>query len=65
MQENICELKIRSPYSTMSKKKKKDVLRPILQKNPKAMVKQISEETAESFLWLGKPDMAKEAVHLA
>ena len=59
-----CELKIRSPYSTMSKKKKKDVLRPILQKNPKAKVKQILEEVAESFLRLGKADMAKEAVHL-
>ena len=64
-EKHICELKIRSPYSTMSKKKKKDVLRPILQKNPKATVKQISEEAAESFLWLGKPDMAKEAVRLA
>ena len=63
--KHICELKIRSPYSTMSKKKKKDVLRPILQKNPKATIKQISEEAAESFLWLGKPNMAKEAVRLA
>ena len=26
--KHICKLKIRSPYSTMSKKKKKDVLRP-------------------------------------
>ena len=32
---------------------------------PKAMVKQISEEAAESSLQLGKPDMAKEAVRLA
>ena len=63
--KHICELKIRSPYSTMSKKKKKDVLRPILQKNPKTTIKQISEEAAESFLQLGKPDMAKEAVRLA
>ena len=63
--KHICELKIRSPYCTMSKKKKKDVLRPILQKNLKAMVKQISEEATESFLRLGKPDMAKEAVCLA
>ena len=61
---HTCNLKVRTPYSNMSKRTKKDVLKPILQKNPKATVKEISEETAESFLCMGNPTMAKEAVRL-
>ena len=40
-------------------------MRPILQKNPKATVKQISEQVAESFIHLENADMAKEAVRMA
>ena len=61
----MCNLKVRTPYSKMPMKRIKDVLRPILQKNPKATVKQISEQAAESFLHLGNADMAKEAVRMA
>ena len=60
-----CNLKVRAPYTTLSAVTKKDVLRPILQKNPKASLKQISEEAAEYFLRMGKPEMAKESVRLA
>ena len=62
---HTCNLKVRTPYSNMSKKTKKDVLRPILQKNPKATVKEISEQAAESFICLGNADMVKEAVQMA
>ena len=62
---HTCNLKVRTPYSNMSKRTKKDVLKPILQKNPKATVKEISEEAAKSFLCMGNPTMAKEAVRLA
>ena len=62
---HTCNLRVRTPYSNMSKRTKKDVLKPILQKNPKATVKEISEEAAESFLRMGNPNMAKEAVRLA
>ena len=62
---HTCNLKVRTPYSKMPMKRKKDVLRPILQKNPKATVKQISEQAAESFLHLGNANMAKEAVRMA
>ena len=60
-----CSLKVRALYTTLSTAMKKDVLRLILQKNPKASLKQISEEAAENFLRMGKPKMAKESVHLA
>ena len=60
-----CNLKDRTPYSAMSKKLKKEVLCPILEKNPKATVKQISESAAEHFLRIGKPEMAKQSVRLA
>ena len=62
---HTCNLKVRTPYSNMSKRTKREVLKPILQKNPKATVKEISEEAAESFLRMGNPTMAKEAVRLA
>ena len=62
---HTCNLKVRTPYLNMSTKRKKDVLRPILQKNPKATVKQISEQAAESFIRLGNAEMAKEAVQMA
>ena len=60
-----CNLKVRTPYSNISRSTKKYVLKPILQKNPKATIKEISEEAAESFLRMGNPTMAKEAVRLA
>ena len=60
-----CSLKQRAPYTTLSTATKKNVLRPILEKNPKASLKQISEEAAENFLRMGKPEMAKESVRLA
>ena len=61
----MCNLKVRTPYSNISKKTKKNVLSPILQKNPKATVKQISEQAVESYIHLGNADMAKEAVWMA
>ena len=62
---HTCNLKVRTPYSNMSRKRKKEVLMPILQKYPKTTVKQISEQAAESFIRLGNADMAKEAVRMA
>ena len=62
---HTCNLKNRAPYSAMSRKMKREVLHLILQKNPKATVKEISESATEHFLRIGNPDMAKEAVHLA
>ena len=57
-----CSLKIRSAYTVMPEKVKKAVLKPILQKNPRASTKQISEEAAENFLWIGKPNMAVQSI---
>ena len=62
---HTCDLKVRAPYTAMSRKAKKEVIKPILQKNPKATVKEISESAAEHFLRIGNPDMAKEAVRMA
>ena len=49
----------------MPEKVKKAVLKPILQKNPQATTKQISEEAAENFLRIGKPDMAVQSIQIA
>ena len=53
---------MRSAYTVMPEKVKKAVLKPILQKNPRATTKQISEEAAENFLRIGKPDMAVQSI---
>ena len=60
-----CSLKMRSAYTVMPEKVKKAVLKPILQKNPRASTKQISEEAAENFLRIGKPDMAVQSIRIA
>ena len=60
-----CSLKMRSAYTVMPEKVKKAVLKPILQKNPRATTKQISEEAAENFLRIGKPDMAVQSIRIA
>ena len=60
-----CSLKVRSPYNLMPEKMKKEVLKPILQKNPQATTKQISEEAAENFLCIGKPELARQSIRLA
>ena len=62
---HTCSLKSRSAYNLIPQKMKKAVLKPILQKNPRATTKQISEEAAEHFLRLGKPDMAIQSIRLA
>ena len=56
---------MRSAYTVMPEKVKKAVLKPILQKNPRATTKQISEEAAENFLRIGKPDMAVQSIRIA
>ena len=58
-------LKVRSAYNLMPEKMKKEVLKPILQKNPWATTKQISEEAAENFLCIGKPELARQSIRLA
>ena len=60
-----CSLRMRSAYTVMPEKVKKAVLKPILQKNPRATTKQISEEAAENFLRIGKPDMALQSIRIA
>ena len=60
--KHSCSLKMRSAYTVMPEKVKKAVLKPILQKNPWASSKQISEEAAENFLRIGKPDMAVQSI---
>ena len=62
---HTCSLKVRSPYNLMPEKMKKEVLKPILQKNPWATTKQISEEAAENFLRIGKPELARQSIRLA
>ena len=62
---HTCSLKVRSPYNLMPEKMKKEVLKPILQKNPRATTKQISEEAAENFLRIGKPELARQSIRLA
>ena len=62
---HTCSLKVRSPYNLMPEKMKKEVLKPILQKNPQATTKQISEEAAENFLRIGKPELARQSIRLA
>ena len=62
---HTCSTKIRTQYNKMPLGTKKSVLKPILEKNPKATVKQISEEAAEKFLLLGNPEMARQCVQLA
>ena len=57
---HTCSLRMRSAYTV-----KKAVLKPILQKNPRATTKQISEEAAENFLRIGKPDMAVQSIRIA
>ena len=49
----------------MPEKMKKEVLKPILQKKPQATTKQISEEAAENFLRIGKPELARQSIRLA
>ena len=46
-------------------RKNEEVLKPILQKNPRATTKQISEEAAENFLRIGKPELARQSIRLA
>ena len=60
-----CTLKRKASYTIIASPVKRSILKPILQKNPKATAKQISEEAAEKFLRLGRPDMAKESVKLS
>ena len=60
-----CTLKRKASYTIIASPVKRSILKPILQKNPKATAKQISEEAAEKFLRLDKPDMAKESVKLS
>ena len=62
---HTCSLKVRSAYNLMPEKMKKEVLKPILQKNPWATTKQISEEAAENFLYIGKPELARQSIRLA
>ena len=62
---HTCSLRMRSAYTVMPEKVKKAVLKPILQKNPRATTKQISEEAAENFLRIGKPDMAVQSIRIA
>ena len=62
---HTCSLRMRSAYTVMPEKVKKAVLKPILQKNPRATTKQISEEAAENFLRIGKPDMAVQSIWIA
>ena len=62
---HTCSLRMRSAYTVMPEKVKKAVLKPILQKNPQATTKQISEEAAENFLRIGKPDMAVQSIRIA
>ena len=62
---HTCSLKVRLPYNLMPEKMKKEVLKPILQKNPRATTKQISEEAAENFLRIGKPELARQSIRLA
>ena len=62
---HICSLKVRSPYNLMPEKMKEEVLKPILQKTPQATTKQISEEAAENFLRIGKPELARQSIRLA
>ena len=62
---HTCSLKVRSAYNLMPEKMKKEVLKPILQKNPRATTKQISEEAAENFLRIGKPELARQSIRLA
>ena len=62
---HTCSLKVRSAYNLMPEKMKKEVLKPILQKNPWATTKQISEEAAENFLRIGKPELARQSIRLA
>ena len=61
---HTCSLKVRSAYNLMPEKMKKEVLKPILQKNPRATTKQISEEAAENFLCIGKPELARQSIRL-
>ena len=56
---------MRSVYTVMPEKVKKAVLKAILQKNPRATTKQISEEAAENFLRIGKPDLAVQSIRIA
>ena len=42
-----------------------EVLKPILQKNPRATTKQISEEAAENFLCIGKPELARQSIRFS
>ena len=65
MGHHTCSLKSRSSYTMLASPVKKSILQPILQKNPNAMAKQISEEAAENFLRMGKPGMAVESVKLS
>ena len=58
-------LKVRSAYNLMPEKMRKEVLKPILQKNPLATTKQISEEAAENFLHIEKPELARQSIRLA
>ena len=62
---HTCSLRMRSAYTVMPEKVKKAVLKPILQKNPRATTKQISEEAAENFLRIGKPDLAVQSIRIA
>ena len=62
---HTCSLRMRSAYTVMPEEVKKAVLKPILQKNPRATTKQISEEAAENFLRIGKPDMAVQSIWIA
>ena len=62
---HTCSLRMRPAYTVMPEKVKKAVLKPILQKNPQATTKQISEEAAENFLRIGKPDMAVQSIRIA
>ena len=62
---HTCSLRMRSAYTVMPEKVKKAVLKPILEKNPRATTKQISEEAAENFLRIGKPDMAVQSIRIA
>ena len=58
-------IKNKEPLLYYVKEKEERCFKASPSEMPKATVKQISEEAAESFLWLGKPDMVKEAVRLA
>ena len=62
---HTCDLKVRTPYQSLPEKTKKSVLKPILQKNPKATSKVIAEEAAEKFIRIGQPHLARQAIKLA